>query len=430
MDVKLMSTNNTNRKLEDAIKTIEHRKNNYGQVMTAFALSKDEKEEWKVNFGRISFLWRGEKKHINEKLDYGNFVLIKNFIDIPESITLLRSIFEKNALKICNFQETPVKASFGHTEVLPSGRRYGYTLPYWPTLYIESSISSETNRIIPQKPLSKIGLPLFPNGTDAIEGFFDLTLPEDGWRNVDNRIEILIPDFRARIKKLQLSGNRIKIVVETQEIAEKELRAKVYCRGENQSVNSGDLSFQGTTTEFRSEIEPSVVEVHIMSAIEGDSIDQRSFNYRYSIFEEDIYVENTQEQIVEMINRGENETTEFKEKLDVNGREFLESVVAFANTKGGRIIIGVDDHCRVKDFNQDVKARIQDLIHGNCDPSVEFQIKEVKLDVHQHITIVEVPEGANKPYSLNNRGIFIRRGSSDRQIKRTELDEIYQNRRS
>jgi len=53
------------------------------------------------------------------------------------------------------------------------------------------------------------------------------------------------------------------------------------------------------------------------------------------------------------------------------------------------------------------------------------------VQIHQEVlheipvTIVEIPEGTNKPYVLNNRGIFIRRGASDRQIKRTELDDVY-----
>jgi len=96
-----------------------------------------------------------------------------------------------------------------------------------------------------------------------------------------------------------------------------------------------------------------------------------------------------------------------------------------ANTNGGTIFLGVDDNCQIKGFKEDVKRKIVDLIAEHCDPTIKIHIDSEVMVQGTPITLVKVPEGTHKPYSLKNRGIFVRRGASDRQIKRTELDDIY-----
>lgn len=44
----------------------------------------------------------------------------------------------------------------------------------------------------------------------------------------------------------------------------------------------------------------------------------------------------------ELINKGESDTLEFKENF--SNREVTETAGAFANTKGGQILIGVSDN--------------------------------------------------------------------------------------
>jgi hypothetical protein len=73
--------------------------------------------------------------------------------------------------------------------------------------------------------------------------------------------------------------------------------------------------------------------------LESDrSVDPKKFDCRFPVREEDVIIENTEAQLLDMINKGENENV-IKKELD--SREFLESVVAFADTGGGSIFIGV-----------------------------------------------------------------------------------------
>jgi ATP-dependent DNA helicase RecG len=148
----------------------------------------------------------------------------------------------------------------------------------------------------------------------------------------------------------------------------------------------------------------------------------RKFDYRRTLDtrEEGVIIEDMEDQLLEIIQRGENVNVEFKKELS---EELLETIIAFANTKGGRIFLGVDDNCRIVGFRKD-ESRIQDMIANGCDPRIEVNIMEVNLQ-GRIVTILEVPEGSNKPYIHKSKGIFIRSGASDRQATRSELDEIY-----
>src|SRR3970282_1395971 len=51
------------------------------------------------------------------------------------------------------------------------------------------------------------------------------------------------------------------------------------------------------------------------------------------------------DEILDLIKKGEPEDTEFKENFD---KEAIETAVAFANTKGGLIFVGVTDKAKIK----------------------------------------------------------------------------------
>ena len=409
--------------LENLIVEIEKRKPTFGKAVVCVALVQNEQNNWMVGYGLITFLGKGDPLENDQKLDYGNFVLIKKSVDISEAVSLLRSVFEKQILKLDDYPDIPIKVPIYRPNSIPSQGQHASN--QWPMLFTSSSIDSNTTRQLSYDALSKLGLPLFPNGTEAVINFFGMKRLSS-WQNISPNFEVNVPDFRARIRNLRLAGNRATIEVETRELSESDLRAKFYCKTEDRAYISDDLPFEKGRATFVAEKEPFIVEAHILSTIDGDNIDRRNFDYRYPSKEGGVIIENSEIQLLDMINKGESETVEFKVTLDPkNAKEFLESVVAFANTRGGTIFLGVDDNCRIRDFREDAQARIVDLIHGNCDPPVEVQVRQATLAGEHQITIVEVSEGQNKPYSLNNKGIFIRSGSSDRQIKRTELDDIY-----
>ncbi|MBI5410233.1 MAG: ATP-binding protein [Nitrospirae bacterium] len=96
-----------------------------------------------------------------------------------------------------------------------------------------------------------------------------------------------------------------------------------------------------------------------------------------------------------LIKEGEGLTVEFKERFT---SRIDEDIVAFANTKGGIIILGVRDDRTVsgEKLTNDLKARINSVAR-NCNPPVQVKIKQL-----QNIIAIEAPQGEEKPYSCSS----------------------------
>src|SRR3989338_9708227 len=102
-----------------------------------------------------------------------------------------------------------------------------------------------------------------------------------------------------------------------------------------------------------------------------------------------------------ILQEGEGLKIEFKENLNGIDKE----IVAFANTEGGRIFLGIRDDNGIKGIkvNNKLKSEIQDIAN-NCDPSVKVTFEEF-----DKILIINVEEGEDKPYKCKD-GFFIRIG--------------------
>jgi ATP-dependent DNA helicase RecG len=122
----------------------------------------------------------------------------------------------------------------------------------------------------------------------------------------------------------------------------------------------------------------------------------------------------TPEDLKLIIAEGEGLSVEFKEKYTP---KIDRDLVAFANTKGGRILLGVKDDGTLvgEKLTNRLKAEIQTLAR-QCDPP---------LDIHQliqmgQVVVVEVMPGEEKPYSCAS-GYFRRMDAMTQKMNRREL---------
>jgi ATP-dependent DNA helicase RecG len=109
---------------------------------------------------------------------------------------------------------------------------------------------------------------------------------------------------------------------------------------------------------------------------------------------------------------GEGYYTEFKEGISGLDKE----MVAFSNASGGKIYLGISDEGKITGFNlSNSKRSIITDIARNCDPPIEIIIEK-----RDNITVIEIPEGDNKPYNCG--GVYyIRNGASSQKMKTAEL---------
>jgi predicted HTH transcriptional regulator len=99
-------------------------------------------------------------------------------------------------------------------------------------------------------------------------------------------------------------------------------------------------------------------------------------------------------------------------------------MVAFANTKGGAILIGVDDKTwNVEGVSDDDIRRLTNLlVHAaseHCKPAIWIETDTVIVEGRK-IVIVRVPEGSDKPYKDKDGIIFTKIGANKRKVVNNE----------
>jgi len=108
---------------------------------------------------------------------------------------------------------------------------------------------------------------------------------------------------------------------------------------------------------------------------------------------------------------------EYKESFSSS---LARELVAFANSAGGKILLGVRNDgtvIGVRDSN-DLRARIQDIAR-NCDPPVNVVVESVGK-----VLAVTVRESESKPVQCRE-GFFWRQGASTQKLSRDEIREFF-----
>jgi len=124
----------------------------------------------------------------------------------------------------------------------------------------------------------------------------------------------------------------------------------------------------------------------------------------------------------ELIDNGESETVEFKERF---GKEVIQTVVAFANTCGGYLLIGVDDKGKIKgvDIGKETLKSWHNEILQSIEPKINFGIRKAKVE-GKEIVVLDIPEAPIKPISYKGR-CYKRVGNSNKIMLPSEIAELH-----
>lgn len=111
-----------------------------------------------------------------------------------------------------------------------------------------------------------------------------------------------------------------------------------------------------------------------------------------------VHRQNNTKQLIKWIQEGENIHQDFKKTIS-SQQKIAKTLVAFANTKGGRLIIGVNDQKLITGIKSDEEEMF--MIEG---AATFFSKPEIKLSFHlfewqdKAVLVVEIPESQNKPH--------------------------------
>lgn len=107
-------------------------------------------------------------------------------------------------------------------------------------------------------------------------------------------------------------------------------------------------------------------------------------------------------ELLSLIEEGENIEVEFKRKFSTHDK-IAREMIAFANTKGGYVLFGIDDDKKIVgvESEKETTELVKDAALNYCEPSLEYLIEYREID-GKEIVIVRIPESTKKPHRIQD----------------------------
>lgn len=125
----------------------------------------------------------------------------------------------------------------------------------------------------------------------------------------------------------------------------------------------------------------------------------------------------TRKKIIQMIEHGENITIEFKQRFSSH-EKIAKEMIAFANTRGGYILFGVEDDGSIyglESERSDIEL-IKETAERYCEPAVQYKLESIEIE-KKDLIAVQVFESEFKPnrmqdykkeIDLNSAQVYVR----------------------
>jgi ATP-dependent DNA helicase RecG len=134
-------------------------------------------------------------------------------------------------------------------------------------------------------------------------------------------------------------------------------------------------------------------------------------------------------ELLEAIARGEDSRHQFKDNV-TNAASLAAEMVAFANSGGGSIFLGVANDGTVHELDAANVNRLNQLIANAATNAVRPPINPLTQNVAVStgvVIVVTVPDGLSKPYMDNSGAIWVKSGSDKRRVTaREEMQRMFQ----
>jgi ATP-dependent DNA helicase RecG len=134
-------------------------------------------------------------------------------------------------------------------------------------------------------------------------------------------------------------------------------------------------------------------------------------------------------ELIEVLSRGEDSRHQFEENF-TNADALAAEIVAFSNSAGGQIFIGVQNDGTVIGLSHADIDRLNQLIANTSSQNVRPAVNPLTENVlHPNgtVLVVTIPEGLSKPYMDKNGAIWVKSGADKRRAtSREELQRLFQ----
>lgn len=130
-----------------------------------------------------------------------------------------------------------------------------------------------------------------------------------------------------------------------------------------------------------------------------------------------------------IVDRGEDGQHQFKSDVS-NINALAAEIVAFSNSVGGIILIGINDDGSFTGLNREDMGRLNQLVSNAASQSVRPPVNPQTENIatpNGLVMAVQIPQGISKPYMDNNGLIWVKSGADKRKVTaREEIQRMYQ----
>lgn len=293
-----------------------------------------------------------------------------------------------------------------------------------------------------QEPVTGFGLPPFENGIDAYyEWMFGDRRRHGNSSSIIDRgaFVTVLPDTRARIIAAEWEKKQLMVHLEIQVPREQFELQCLFAESGTRRDHFARSPDDRLTIEVPEDTQAIVLYLLHES---GAQLGQATITRMQRSFEEGPKALPVEEQAALDLANGENDEVEFKpfiEPDDSKMMEVLNTVVAFANTRGGRLYVGIDDHGRAEgrsklsqavgkkesDARTVLERALNKMITNKVKPVPRFVLTYIERH-GEPVLSVTVQRGDQRPYATYNNQIYIRKGSTNvNPDPLTELRELF-----
>ncbi|HEY4837392.1 MAG TPA: ATP-binding protein [Candidatus Acidoferrales bacterium] len=396
------------------------------EIMYSSALRRRHEGTWHNVFTYFLPLSTAEERSVAVNVDYGDFTINRGLLSLSGAKDVLTEIAAKQQMSLPGQRAVEIEAYLypGSSRRFLRSDSRNYPVLF-PSLEYRFSI---TNQCVAEPPGGTIWapeLPLYPSGHSAIEDLLDTRLGDV--RSYTGVLCALAPDYRGKIAGIRLRNDGVEVHAVCMAGADPtDMSAKLYSEDDYGNRTIANLEFDTLGNAFAATSGfPRHLVVVLFSKSGHDIIDERIFDSGSPYLPGDLSVEAVEQDVENILKGGESDTLEFKSQIPKQQEAIARTAVAFANRKGGRIVLGVENDGQIVGCpDSRVKDTLTQILRDNCHPSIDFVVSETTIS-SKLIFVVIVPEGKSKPYQLRDKGFYIRSGATNRLVTRYELDEMY-----
>jgi hypothetical protein len=309
----------------------------------------------------------------------------------------------------------------------------------WPEHVFEISVRGTNPISLPYDPVAKKGLPPLVSG---VRGIGEWVWKEQYGDNHDfpfrEEIAVLLPDSRGRVRNADWNAEGLSIQIDSDESGGP-IELQLRLTGDHGTQFLSQAALDGTDVFV---IPPDVSIVYVYLVHEDDTL----LNFFQLNRGQHLTARAGSLSVAERaeidLRAGESDEVEYKpfiEPSDAKESQLVETIVAFANTRGGRLYVGVCDdgtpqeesHMRkagkgaVQEASQLLMQRLRELGRDRIKPVPPLVVEQVRV-FGKLVIVASVAAGVSRPYSTTSNDVFIRKGGSNmKPDPLTELPALY-----